>query len=73
MRDGVNGLLAPFGDAVALADALRRLLTEPILAARLGAAGRELALERFTWPSVLARVCVAFEVALGYPLRWEEL
>jgi hypothetical protein len=30
-----------------------------------------LALERFTWPSVLTRVQSAFEIALGYPLPRE--
>ncbi|HWQ23235.1 MAG TPA: glycosyltransferase family 4 protein [Gaiellaceae bacterium] len=38
--DGESGLLAPPGDAAALADALVRVLSERALAERLGAAGR---------------------------------
>jgi glycosyltransferase involved in cell wall biosynthesis len=44
LDDGRNGLLVAEGDAAALADALERLLREPELAARLGAAARERAL-----------------------------
>ncbi|MDN3920189.1 glycosyltransferase [Roseateles violae] len=40
----VTGLLVPEGDAAALADALERLLRDPALAARLGAAARARAL-----------------------------
>jgi glycosyltransferase involved in cell wall biosynthesis len=38
--DGVHGLLVPAGDSRGLADAIVRLLREPKLAARLGAAAR---------------------------------
>lgn len=43
-----NGLLVPPGDPAALAAALRRLLTEEGLAARLGSAARATAEERFS-------------------------
>lgn len=39
--DGVTGLLVPESDAPALANAVARLLRDPALAARLGAAARE--------------------------------
>jgi colanic acid/amylovoran biosynthesis glycosyltransferase len=39
--DGVTGLLATPGDAEAVADRIERLLTDPALAARLGAAARD--------------------------------
>jgi len=45
--DGVHGLLVQPRDAQALADALRRVLTEPTLHTRLATAGRERICERF--------------------------
>jgi glycosyltransferase involved in cell wall biosynthesis len=41
LTDGVDGLLVPMGDARALADRIQRLASEPELAKRIGAAGRE--------------------------------
>jgi glycosyltransferase involved in cell wall biosynthesis len=42
-----SGLLVPAGDVSALAEALRRLLSEPELRDRIGRAGREVCAERF--------------------------
>jgi glycosyltransferase involved in cell wall biosynthesis len=47
--DGETGLLVPPGDPDALAHALLRALGDANLRARIGAAGRARALERFTW------------------------
>ncbi|GAA4083004.1 MULTISPECIES: glycosyltransferase family 4 protein [Streptomyces] len=47
--DGETCLAVPPGDAGALAAGLARLLEDPALRAKLGAAGRERVLERFTW------------------------
>jgi glycosyltransferase involved in cell wall biosynthesis len=47
--DGETCLAVPPGDAGALAGALGRLLGDPELCVRLGAAGRERVLARFTW------------------------
>jgi glycosyltransferase involved in cell wall biosynthesis len=47
VADGTTGLLVPAGDPDALAAALKRLLADPELRRRLGAAGRERAAERF--------------------------
>lgn len=48
-RDGETCLAVPPGDASALAAALARLLDDPALRVRLGGAGRERVLSRFTW------------------------
>jgi glycosyltransferase involved in cell wall biosynthesis len=48
-RDGETALLVPPGDPSALAAALGRALDDAELRARIGDAGRERVLERFTW------------------------
>ena len=53
--DGVNGLLVPSDDPLALRDALARLAHERGLAERLGRAGRETA-EAFAWSRVRPRL-----------------
>jgi glycosyltransferase involved in cell wall biosynthesis len=47
--DGKTALLVPPGDPGALAGAIGRALDDAALRARLGPAGRERVLERFTW------------------------
>ncbi len=44
----VNGLLVPPNDPRALADALRKLLADPLLRGRMGAASRQIVLQKFT-------------------------
>ena len=51
VADGVSGLLAPVGDDAALAQAVCRVLGDPLLAARLRAAGLAAA-AAFAWSSV---------------------
>jgi glycosyltransferase involved in cell wall biosynthesis len=48
VHPGKTGLLVPFDDAPALADAIERLATSPELRARYGAAARDLAVQRFS-------------------------
>jgi glycosyltransferase involved in cell wall biosynthesis len=55
LDDGVNGLLVDPGDARALAAALRRLLLDPPLRARLGAAARESS-AAYDWSAVSRRI-----------------
>lgn len=52
VRSGVNGLLIPPKDALALSDALYQLLTDDALRRRMAAAGRQMVLERFTTKKV---------------------
>jgi glycosyltransferase involved in cell wall biosynthesis len=51
----VTGLLVPPGDAPALAEALRRLVSDVSLRERMGKAGRRRAMERYDEAKVLAR------------------
>jgi glycosyltransferase involved in cell wall biosynthesis len=48
VRDGETGILVPRENAPSLAEAVRRLVADPQLASRLGAAGRDWALENAT-------------------------
>ena len=68
VRDGIEGLLTPPGDALALAEALRSLALEPAARARMAAAAR-LRAERFAWPHVAAEVLDCYEraQAVGRP------
>lgn len=49
VREGVDGLLVPPADAQQLARALAEVLTDPVRARELGAAGREAAEQRWSW------------------------
>ena len=61
---GVTGLVVPPRDAVALAEALNRLLEDPELRRRLGAAARERARELFSARTMMLGVRAAYEEAL---------
>lgn len=59
IQDGVNGLLAPVGDADALAAHCLELLADPDLARSLAQAGRANA-ERFAWAQVAPLLAEAY-------------
>lgn len=65
VRHGETGLLVPPGDAGALAGALERLLRDPQLAARLGAAGSARLAAEAGWDRVAVRVEEVFERVLA--------
>jgi len=60
VRDGVDGLLIPPNDPNALAAAIRRVLSEPELAAALKAAGRSRA-QAFSWQAVAPRLEAVYD------------
>jgi glycosyltransferase involved in cell wall biosynthesis len=62
--DGETGVLVPPRDPAALRAALERLLGDPDLRRRLGAAGRERARERFSWPVVTDATVAAYRMVL---------
>lgn len=70
LDDGVDGLLVPGADAVAMADALERLLRDDALATRLGLAARARALRDFGREGMNARYEALFlELAAQPPFR----
>jgi phosphatidylinositol alpha-mannosyltransferase len=66
VRDGVDGVLVPPGDAQALAETLRDLWEEPERRTRL-ALGAVRDVERFAWPRVAVQVLEAYEEAVATP------
>jgi phosphatidylinositol alpha-mannosyltransferase len=64
VRDGVDGVLVPRGDATALAETLRDLALDPARRAALAQAARQSA-ERYAWPRVAAEVLGAYEDAIA--------
>jgi phosphatidyl-myo-inositol alpha-mannosyltransferase len=63
-RDGLDGLLVPPGDALALAEALRALALDPARRMAMASAARERA-ERFSWAHVAAEVVDCYEQAIA--------
>ena len=66
VRDGVDGVLVPRGDAQMLAEALRDLYEEPARRAQMARAAA-LGAERFAWPRIAAQVMEAYEDAIAVP------
>jgi glycosyltransferase involved in cell wall biosynthesis len=67
VRDGVNGLLVPPGDPVALGQAIARLLRDPELARRMGGAGRELVAREFSPDSMVEGNLAVYRELLAEP------
>jgi glycosyltransferase involved in cell wall biosynthesis len=60
VADGETGLIVPAGDSARLGEAVEQVLDDPALARRLGQAGRERVLARFTWRAVAERCLAAY-------------
>lgn len=63
--DGVTGLLVPPADVPALRAAIERLLADPELRARLGAAAREKAIREWSWNTAADALLDAYRAACG--------
>ncbi len=61
VEDGVDGLVVEYGNADQLAFALDRLLSDPTLAGRLAANGRQKLAERYNWELVYPKVQAVFD------------
>lgn len=64
VRDGKEGLTVPPNEPAAFAEALRQLLEQPDLAARLGAAGKERVDAEFSQSLFLSRIQAVYNEAL---------
>jgi glycosyltransferase involved in cell wall biosynthesis len=67
VRDGETGLLVPPRDAPALAAGIGRLLAEPNLARRLGAAGRQRVEQCFSLEAMLRHTTALYREVLEMP------
>jgi glycosyltransferase involved in cell wall biosynthesis len=65
--DGVTGILVPPSDPAALAQAIRTVLADPQLAARLGGAGRARVHEAFTTQAMVRGVEAVYDELLARP------
>jgi len=63
VEDGVSGIVVAPDNPAELGAAIRKLLDNPGLAARIGAAARTQVTEKFTWDAVASRCLQAYEAA----------
>lgn len=67
VQHGINGLVVPPNDPEALAEALQRLILDPGLRGRMGAAGRQIVLEKYTNDRVNAANLAVYNKVLKRP------
>jgi glycosyltransferase involved in cell wall biosynthesis len=65
VADGETGWLVTPGDARALADAIRRLMADPVQRGKMGAAARRRMQERFTWRETARKTVALYEEILS--------
>ncbi|MGD9694538.1 MAG: glycosyltransferase family 4 protein [Thermoleophilia bacterium] len=65
IRDGAPGRFVPPRDAAGLAAGIAELLDDPAMRAEWGARGREVVVERYSWPRVAHRVEALYEEVLS--------
>jgi colanic acid/amylovoran biosynthesis glycosyltransferase len=66
VEPGVNGELVPENDSAALAEALQRVIADPVLARRLGNRGRQIASEKFSIETSARQLHTVFQ-NIGQP------
>jgi hypothetical protein len=64
LRGGVEALLMESGDAIEIAQLVVRLLNDPEQAAKIGAAGREFALNRLSWEKNVPPIVDLYKIVL---------
>lgn len=69
IRPGVNGLLFPERDALALGECIEQLLTDRPLASRLAVQGYQEAMVRFSWKAVAANHETVYAAVMAAHLR----
>lgn len=65
VQAGITGFIVPPEDPESLAAAVGRLLTDPVMAKRMGDAGREVVLERFTTDAMMNRITSIYATMLA--------
>lgn len=65
VHEGNNGYLVPPQDHFQLAEAIRRLVEDPVLRARMGANSREMAIKEFRIERVVANTLSVYDELLG--------
>ncbi len=65
VEHGETGWLVPPADAHALAEAIRRLMADAEMRARMGAAGRQRMVQRFTWRETARKTVALYEEVLA--------
>lgn len=63
VEPGVTGLTFPHSDPAALADAVGRLLSDPVNARRMARRARAVVNQRYGWPAIAARTADAYATA----------
>jgi glycosyltransferase involved in cell wall biosynthesis len=64
--DGITGFVVPKNDPLEAANAILKLLRDPILRGRMGDAGRHHVLEKYTWDESLKNMIAAYQDILTY-------